>query len=155
MLEVGRIGRPHGLRGEVVVSLTSNRNERVAAGSVLTAPSGPLTVVSSRPHKGRFIVVFEGVTDREAAEALRGSVLSAEPLVDPDELWVHDLVGAIVIDQDGVERGTVIRVLENPASDLLELDTGSLVPARFVESVEPGREIRVDAPDGLFDLGES
>lgn len=155
MLEVGRIDRPHGVRGDVLVSLTSNRTERVAPGAVLTAPSGPLTVESSRPHKGRYIVVFEGVRSREAAEALQGSVLRAEPIEDPDELWVHDLVGATVVDQDGTARGAVVRVLDNPASDLLELDSGALVPVRFVVSLEPGLEIRVDVPDGLFDLDSS
>ncbi len=155
MLEVGRIDRPHGIRGDVLVSLTSNRVERVAPGAVLSTPSGQLTVKSSRPHKNRFIVVFEGVKSRERAEELQGSVLSAEPIDDPDELWVHELVGATVVDQDEIERGVVVRVLGNPASDLLELDSDSLVPVRFVVSVDPGVEIRVDVPDGLFDLDES
>ena len=155
MLEVGRIDRPHGLRGEVLVTLTTNRAERVAPGSVLITPSGPLTVVASRPHKARHIVLFEGVTDRTAAEALQGSPLSAEPIVDPDELWVHEMVGARVIDQDDIDRGEVVRVLENPASDLLELDTGALVPARFVAAVVAGERVVVDAPDGLFELDGS
>ena len=155
MLEVGRIDRPHGVRGEVLVSLTSNRVERVAPGAVLHTPTAALAVVSSRPHKNRHIVVFEGIGTREAAEGLQGSVLSAEPIDDPDELWVHEMVGATVIDQHDVERGVVVRLLENPASDLLELDRGSLVPVRFVESVDPGVEIRVDVPEGLFDLDDT
>ena len=67
-------------------------------------------------------------------------------------LWVHELVGAVVVDQSGVERGTVGRVVANPASDLLELDSGALVPVRFVTSLRPGVRVDVEVPDGLFDL---
>jgi len=156
MLEVGRVTRPHGVRGEVNVLLTSNRTERVAPGAVLTTPSGAgLEVISSRPHKNGFIVRFSGVDDREAAEDLRNTVLSAEPIDDPDELWVHQLVGSVVIDQHDVARGQVARVVENPASDLLELDSGALVPVQFIVSHIPGDTIRVDVPDGLFDLNEA
>ncbi len=154
MLEVGRITRPHGVGGEVNVVLVSNRTERVAPGSVLHTDDGPLTVRSSRPHKSGYIVRFEECTDRNRAETLRGTVLSAEPIEDPDELWVHELIGAIVVDEAGLERGTVARVIDNPASDLLELDSGALVPLRFVTEVEPGVRIDVDVPDGLFSLNE-
>ena len=155
MLEIGRITRPHGVRGELSVLLTSNRTERLDPGSVLETPNGPLEVRSSRPHKGGWLVWFVGVDHRDQAEALRNVVLSAEPIDDPDELWVHELIGATVIDQDGVAQGTVVRVLDNPASDLLELDSGSLVPARFIVSHVAGEEIRVDVPVGLFDLDEA
>ena len=64
---------------------------------------------------------------------------------------MHELIGSHVIDADGVDRGTIVEVLANPASDLLELDTGALVPLRFVTSNEPG-VIHVDVPDGLFAL---
>ena len=155
MLEIGRITRPHGVRGELSVLLTSNRTERLDPGSVLETANGPLEVRSSRRHKSGWLVVFDGVADREAAEALRGLVLSAEPIDDPDELWVHELIGATVFDQDGEARGRVTRVLDNPASDLLELDSGALVPVRFVESHIAGEEIRVDVPVGLFDLDQA
>ncbi|MCU1344607.1 MAG: rRNA processing protein RimM, partial [Acidimicrobiia bacterium] len=92
-LEVGRIGRPHGLRGEVMVDLVTDRHERVAPGSVLYAATAVLTVVSARPHSRRWIVVFEGYGSREAIEPLVGQVVSAEALDDPDALWVHDLIG--------------------------------------------------------------
>lgn len=154
MLEVGRITRPHGVRGDVSVVLTSNRDERVGAGSVLHSTHGPLTVRSSRPHKSGWIVAFEECAGREEAEALRGVVLSAPPIEDPDELWIHDLIGASVVDTDGVDRGTVVKVVANPASDLLELEGGALVPIRFVTAVEPGTRIDVDVPEGLFDLAE-
>jgi 16S rRNA processing protein RimM len=150
-LEIGRIDKPHGVRGEVVVSLVTNRVERLTPGTVLSSTRGPLTVLASRDHLGRFIVTFEGVPDRTAAEALRGTVLTAPPVDDADELWVHDLVGAVVIDQDGVERGRVEAVQANPASDLLVLEGGALVPVRFVTEVDPGVRIAVDVPAGLFD----
>jgi 16S rRNA processing protein RimM len=150
VLEVGRIDRPHGVRGEVAVSLVTNRLERLAPGSVLLTLDGELIVTSSRPHKGRHLVQFEGVHTREAAEALRGVVLSAEPISDPDEVWVHDLINSRVIDQRGVDRGIVVGVIENPASDLLELEDGSLVPVRFVTAAAKG-SLTIDAPEGLFD----
>lgn len=154
MLEVGRITRPHGVRGDVNVLLTSNRTERVAPGSVLHTADGVLTVMSSRPHKSGYIVTFAECRDRDAAEALRGTVLLGEPIEDPDELWVHELVGAMVVDGD-VERGRVVQVLDNPASDILELDSGALVPVQFVVSLVPGERIDVEVPDGLFTLDDA
>ncbi|HVE46793.1 MAG TPA: ribosome maturation factor RimM [Acidimicrobiales bacterium] len=151
MLEVGRVAKPHGLSGEVIVALVTNRPERVAPGSVLTTPSGELTVKSSSPHQGRWIVRFAGISGREAAEALRGVVLSAPALDDPDELWVHELVGTEVAGVDGRAHGKVVEVEANPASDLLVLESGGLVPLRFVvaHDREAGR-IVIDPPEGLL-----
>ena len=153
LLEVGRIEKPHGVRGDVIVRLTTNRAERVAPGTPLRTRDGTLTVVASRPHQDRFIVTFAGVVGREGADARRGCVLYAEPIDDPDELWVHELIGAEVFDAEGVARGRVTDVLANPASDLLVLVGGALVPVQFVTSVDPGRRIDVAVPDGLFELG--
>ncbi len=150
LLEVGRITKPHGTRGEVVVELVTDRTERVALGAVLSSPVGNLTVAQSTPHHGRWIVRFEGVGTRDEAEALRGVTLLAEPLADPGALWVHELIGAEVVDAGGTRRGTVVSVVANPASDLLELDTGELVPARFVTGHGDGA-VHVDTPPGLFD----
>jgi len=152
LLEVGRIGRAHGLAGEVTVKLVSNRPERLAPGSVLATDRGPLEVVSSRPHRDRFLVAFAGIAGRDQAAELTGLALRAEPLEDPDELWVHELIGARVFDRSGADRGAVAGVVANPASDLLELDDGSLVPVRFIISAASDR-IEVDAPDGLFEPG--
>jgi 16S rRNA processing protein RimM len=151
LLEIGRINKPHGVRGDVIVTLITDRLERVATGTELTTKRGPLTIAASRPHHGGFIVTFDGVNTREAAEALAGTVLSAEALDDPDALWVHDLIGSEVVDTAGVTHGKVIAVLENPAHDLLELDSGALVPVVFVQSCEDG-VTTIDPPDGLFDL---
>ncbi len=150
LLEVGSIGRPHGLRGDVVVHLVTNRLERVEPGAVLTTDRGDLRVASSRPQKGGFVVHFEGVDDRIAAERLNGVVLRAEPIDDPDALWVHDLVGAAVVDLTGQPLGVVTAVVANPASDLLELDGSALVPVRFVVSAADGVVV-VDPPVGLLD----
>ena len=152
MLEVGSITRPHGVRGEVLVSLTTNRVERLETGAVLASGDREFVVARSRSHNGGWIVDFEGVSDRNAAEAVRGTVLYAEPIDDPDELWVHELIGAVVIDQHEISRGTVVGVVGNPASDLLELESGALVPVRFVTDLLPAERITVDAPDGIFDL---
>lgn len=148
---MGRVVKPHGLRGEVVVELFTNRTERLAPGTVLESSHGPLEVVRSSPHHHRWIVAFAGVGDHAGAETLRGAVLAAEALDDPDELWVHQLVGAEVVDVAGVSRGEVVAVQANPASDLLVLAGGALVPLRFVVSSQPGRVV-VDPPAGLFDL---
>ncbi len=142
--------KPHGLRGEVVVELFTNRTERLAPGTVLDTAGGPLEVVRSSAHHHRWIVAFVGVGDHAGAEALRDVVLSAEALDDPDALWVHELVGAEVVDTAGVSHGPVVAVEANPASDLLVLEGGGLVPLRFVVSQEPGRVV-VDLPAGLLD----
>ncbi len=150
-LEVGRISKPHGLRGEVVVVLGTDRQERVAPGSVLHDGEQDLVVVASRPHQDRWIVTFEGIDSREEAEAVRGRSLFAEPLDDPSTLWVHELIGCRVRELDGTERGVVESVQANPASDLLVLDSGALVPLVFVHGRTAG-EVTIDPPDGLFDL---
>ena len=153
LLGVGRIVKPHGLRGDVIVSLSTNRDERVAPGSVLVADDGrTFEVVRSSPHRGRYIVTFAGVDGIEAAEALRDTPLLAPPLVDPDALWIHDLIGSMVEDTAGAELGRVTGVEANPASDLLVLDGGGLIPLRFVTTSEPGVRVVVDIPDGLLDL---
>lgn len=149
-LEVGRIVRAHGLRGEVVVELWSDRTERLAPGSVLSSPRGELRVVSAARHQERWLVRFEGVGDRAGAEALRGVVLSAERLEDPSVIWVDQLFGAEVVER-GVVRGRVVAVEANPASDLLVLDTGALVPLAFVRAVEANERVTVEAPEGLFE----
>jgi 16S rRNA processing protein RimM len=152
-LELGRVGRPHGVRGEVVVTMQTDRPERTTPGAVLHAGDRTLVVASARPHQGRWLVRFEGVTDRDAAEALRGAVLVGEPLDDPGEgrVWVHELVGVAVRDVHGNAFGHVKAVEVNPAHDLLVLDDGALVPIVFVVEQEPGVVI-IDPPDGLLDV---
>lgn len=152
LLSVGRIVKPHGLRGDVIVDLTTNRPERLAEGSVLRGRDGhPYLVRSSRRHGHRFIVAFEGVTTIGDAERCRDTELLAEPIPDPEAFWVHELVGSLVFDTSGRVLGTVTEVQANPASDLLVLDGGGLVPLRFVVDRTPGERVVVDVPDGLLD----
>jgi 16S rRNA processing protein RimM len=153
-LEVGRIAKPHGVRGDVLVVLTSDRTDRLDPGSVLQSSRGPLTVVRSSRHQERWIVQFEGITDRSQVEDWRGLVLQAEAgdvELDDGAFWVHELIGADVVLADGSAVGRVVEVESNPASDLLVLDSGALVPVVFVVAQEPGR-VTVDPPEGLFDL---
>lgn len=152
-LEVGRVGRPHGLTGEVAVTFSTNRAERHEVGAVLYADDRRLVVEAARPHQGRWLLRFTGVTDRDAAIGLRGVRLHAEPLDvedDPDEWWVHELIGAAVVDRAGRAHGRVAAVEANPAHDLLVLDDGTLVPVVFVVEHGDGRVV-VDPPAGLLD----
>lgn len=154
MLLVGRVDKPHGLRGEVVVTLSTNREERVAPGAVLVLDGDggrALTVLHSKPLAHRYLVAFDGVFDRNASEDISHRDLYAEPLDDADVLWVHQMIGKEVIDQDGTLRGTVTSVEANPASDLLVLDSGGLVPLTFVVRSDDAT-IHVDVPEGLFDV---
>lgn len=155
-LQVGRIDKAHGIRGDVVVTLVTNRLERVEPGSVLhTDDDRTFTVVESRPHQHRFLVLFEGYTTRNQAEELRGTDLWADAIDDPNELWVHELIGARVVDLDGEVLGTIEAVEPNPASDLLVLDNEGIIPLTFfVERLDDGT-IVVDPPEGLFDTEES
>ncbi|HKY16566.1 MAG TPA: hypothetical protein VJM33_16685 [Microthrixaceae bacterium] len=152
LLDVGRIVKPHGLQGEVVVVLTTDRTERVEPGSVLSTDRGPLTVVSSRGDGERWLVHFDQIFDRDSAETWRATTLRAEAIDDPDTMWVHELVGCRVISQDDVDRGVVEAVQANPASDLLVLGDGALVPLTFVTDGPTDGVVRVEVPDGLFDL---
>jgi 16S rRNA processing protein RimM len=161
-LEVGRVVRPHGLRGQVVVELSSNRAERVEAGARLRGPRGELEVLRASPQgeasargdaRGgrRWLMSFRGIESSEQAEALRGAVLVAAPLVDPEAFWVHELIGAEVVDTTGLSIGTVEAVEANPASDLLVLADGRLIPLRFVIHRHNGR-LTADLPPGLLEL---
>ena len=156
--EVGRIGRAHGVHGELYVSLITDRVERLAPGARLLAGSRWLTVVESREQQQqKWLVRFEDVDDRTAAEKLTNSTLLAEPLPDDrgdgdgDALWVHELIGSRVVDHQGIVRGMCVAVIDNPAHDILELDTGALIPVTFVVSCMAGTTT-IDPPDGLFDL---
>jgi 16S rRNA processing protein RimM len=168
LLTVGRIVRPHGVRGEVVVDVRTDEPEsRFAVGATLvTEGGGPpaLTIESVRPHQGRLLVVFDGVYDREVADQLRGVRLCVDSAdlpapSDPDEFHDHQLVGLRAVTPLGAELGEVVRVDHVPASDLLVLrrpdGASALVPfvKAIVPSVDlPGGRIVVDPPGGLFDL---
>jgi 16S rRNA processing protein RimM len=152
LLEVGHIRRAHGLRGDVFVQLIDDSDARVAPSAELFLGDRTLVVEASRTAaNGRRIVKFVGIDDRTTAERLANRVLHGRPLDDPDALWVHELIGRPVVEVDGTERGECVAVVANPAADLLELDSGALVPSNFVVSNTDG-VIVVDTPDGLFEL---
>jgi 16S rRNA processing protein RimM len=170
LVVVGRIGRPHGIRGEVTVEVrTDSPDVRFAPGSVLaTEPArlGPLTVAAVRWHSGRLLLLVEGLHDRNGAEALRGAVLSAEvddadAPEDPEEFFDHQLRGLAVVTVTGAPIGTVDDVIHLPSQDLLSVRRGDgrevLVP--FVAEIVPeidvdaGRVV-VDLPPGLLELDD-
>lgn len=119
---------------------------------MLYAGDRPLVVDAARPHHGRWLVRFRDVDDRDGAEALRGALLTGEPLGPLPEgaYWAHELVGAEMRDTDGRSLGTIVAVEANPASDLLILDAGALVPVAFMVSAGDGVVV-VDPPDGLLE----
>ncbi|MGN9777853.1 ribosome maturation factor RimM [Micromonospora sp. H33] len=179
MLIVGRIGKPHGIRGEVTVEVRTDEPEaRFAPGMVLrtmpgaNAPTEPgayrvpeeLTVEAARWHQGRLLVAFEGVLERDVAEALRGTLVGVDssdvtPPEDPEEFHDHQLVGLAVVTPAGERLGEVARIDHAPASDLLVLrrpgGPDALIP--FVKAIVPevdlaGGRVVVDPPGGLLDL---
>jgi 16S rRNA processing protein RimM len=166
-LVVGRIAKAHGITGEVSVDVrTDDPDHRYAPGASLdTEPSdkGPLTVVAARWHSGRLLVRFDGVLDRNAAEALRGTLLVADSQTsrrsDADDFWDHDLIGLDAVLGDGTIVGTVTDVLHPPGPSVLVLSrvdaSEALVP--FVYEIVPTVDIRggrlvLDPPEGLLEL---
>jgi 16S rRNA processing protein RimM len=96
-------------------------------------------------------VTFDRIDSREEAERWRGVVLSAPRIDDTSVIWIDQLYGAEVVDAAGVRRGVVVDVEANPASDLMVLDSGALVPLTFVVAVEANRRVEIDPPEGLFE----
>jgi 16S rRNA processing protein RimM len=163
---VGRIGRPHGIKGEVSVEVRTDDPEgRLAPGtSVRTDPetAGPLTIEAGRVHSGRLLLHFAGHDDRSAAERLRGVLLvsdvdPAERPEDPEEFYDHQLVGLTVRTLGGQPVGELAEVLHLPGQDVLAVRTpdGREVLVPFVAEIVPtvdldGRVIEVDPPPGLL-----
>ena len=168
-LVVGRIGRPHGVRGEVSVDVrTDDPDQRYAPGTVLTGdPSRrALTVVSSRWHHGRLLVLFEGSVGREGAEALRGELLVVDSATagstEPGEYWDHQLVGLGVVRRDGSRVGEIIEVIHLPGSEVLAVrrENGGEALIPFVEAIVPivdleAGHVVIDPPDGLLEINDA
>lgn len=167
---VGRIGRPHGIRGDVVVGVRTDEPElRFARGSRLdTDPAdlGPLTVAGIKWHSGELLVRFEGIGDRDAAAELRGTWLTVDsatiaPPDDPDEFRDADLVGLSVRTVDGRQVGTVDDVLHSGQDVLVIKSTGGqevMVPfvKPLVPDVDiPGGVLTIDPPEGLLNLEDA
>ncbi|MGB8941353.1 MAG: ribosome maturation factor RimM [Streptomyces sp.] len=166
-LVVARIGRAHGIKGEVTVEVRTDEPElRLGPGAVLAtdpASTGPLTIETGRVHSGRLLLRFEGVRDRTGAEALRNTLLIAE--IDPEELpededeyYDHQLMDLDIVTKEGVEVGRITEISHLPSQDLfiVERPDGSEVMIPFVESIvteidlEEQRAI-IDPPPGLID----
>ena len=157
LLEVGKVGRPHGVRGDVFIDLTTDRTERASVGTRLWIRDAWYTVAQTNRANQRWRVHLEGVDGREVAQRLTGARVFAEPIDDPDVFWVHQLIGATVVDSSGADRGRCVSVVDNPAADLLELESGALVPANFITAVDSDADpvvVTIDPPDGLFELYE-
>ena len=150
LLEIGHLRRAHGVRGQINVELSTDRVERVTPGARWFARDGWLTVAAATRHQGRWLVTFDEVADRAVAQRYTNTPAYAEPLDDPEELWVHELVGAEVFEVDGTPRGRCVAVVDNPAADLLELASGALVPVVFVVEQGDGHLV-IDPPAGLFE----
>jgi 16S rRNA processing protein RimM len=168
-LVVGRISRPHGVRGELTVEVrTDDPDLRLAAGAVLMtepAAAGPLTIARARWHSGRLLLSFDGVTDRDQADELRGVLLVVDSsdlkeIADPDEFRDHELIGLAVIGPDGEHVGEVTDVLHY-GQDLLVIAgsgkrSGTEIMVPFVAELVPevnlaaGRLV-IDPPAGLLD----
>jgi 16S rRNA processing protein RimM len=168
LVVVGRVGRPQGIKGEVTVEVrTDDPDARFAPGSTLLSDEGPLTVAQSRDHSGKLVVLFEGVADRNGAEALRGRVLQVDartlpPLEDEDEYYDSQLVGLVVEQRDGTVLGSVVDVLHLPHGDVLAVDrdAGSELLVPFVRAMVPtvdvaGGRVVVELPEGLLELSDA
>jgi 16S rRNA processing protein RimM len=171
---VARIGKPHGLRGEVTVRLHTDEPERrLAPGSVLATEADPgtgvpreLTVRSARVHRGIWLLGFAEVPDRTGAEGLRGTRLvidAGDAAVaapeDEDTFAEEDLVGLAAHDTTGERIGAVVGLELGAAQDrlLVRLDDGRQGAVPFVAALVPevdlaGGRVVLDAPAGLFDL---
>ncbi|WP_327178232.1 ribosome maturation factor RimM [Streptomyces sp. NBC_01335] len=170
-LVVARIGRAHGIKGEVTVEVRTDEPElRLGPGAVLAtdpAGTGPLTIETGRVHSGRLLLRFAGVHDRTGAEALRNTLLIAE--VDPDELpedpeefYDHQLMDLDVVLADGTEIGRITEITHLPSQDLfiVERPDGSEVMIPFVEEIvteidlEEQRAV-ITPPPGLLNESEA
>ena len=149
-LNVGRIGKAHGILGEATIEVrTDEAEDRFALGAVLETEShGNLTVASARVHNGILLLSFEGIEDRNAIEMLRNELLYADvdidaPGVDEDDYHVLQLIGCKAFLVDGDEFGEVSEVLNLPGQDVLVIRSGStetLIP--FVRQLVPIVDIK-------------
>ncbi|MGY4389276.1 ribosome maturation factor RimM [Streptomyces sp. TE12347] len=166
-LVVARIGRAHGIKGEVTVEVRTDEPElRLSPGAVLRtepATAGPLTIETGRVHSGRLLLRFAGVKDRTGAEALRNILLIAE--VDPaelpeepDEYYDHQLMDLDVVLEDGTEIGRITEISHLPSQDLfiVERPDGTEVMIPFVEEIVAEIDLEeqrcvITPPPGLID----
>ncbi|GGJ73373.1 ribosome maturation factor RimM [Streptomyces camponoticapitis] len=166
-LVVARVGRAHGIKGEVTVEVRTDEPElRLGPGAVLAtepASAGPLTIETGRVHSGRLLLRFAGVSDRTGAEALRNTLLIAEVdpqdmPEDPDEYYDHQLMDLDVVLADGTGIGRITEITHLPSQDLfiVERPDGTEVMIPFVEEIVTEIDLEeqkavIDPPPGLID----
>lgn len=160
-VRVARIGKPFGVAGEVTVQIFTDEPERrLAPGSMLTSDTGELSVENSRQHGKTWLLQFSGVTDRNAAESLRGTELYAEVSADEqpsgdDEWFDRDLIGLPCRDTAGQSLGEVEAVEHPPAHDVLVVRTAAGHQARvpFVSAIVVAVDdegVLLNPPGGLL-----
>lgn len=166
---VGRVGRAHGLRGDVTIEVRTDEPElRFTPGAQLRADDGTSwTVTAARWHSGRLLVRFDRCPDRTAAEAVRGTLLSApvseaDRPDDPDEFYVRALIGLAARTVAGVVVGTVTEVLALPAQDVAVVtrEDGNECLVPFVKEIVVGVDLDegiflIDPPAGLLELADA
>lgn len=174
---IGRIGRPHGVGGEVVVKIRTDEPERrFVEGATIVAERErdgtrrSLVLESMRPQNDDLLVCFAGIDDRTAAEDIGGSLLMADvPIADrpddEDEFYDHQLIGLSAFDSDGAHLGEVREVLHLPLQDALSVvDAGGrellfpfvaeiVTDVRVTDANGPGR-VTITPPEGLLDIDE-
>lgn len=157
---VGRVGKPHGVRGEVLLHPGSADMSVFEPGRSFDTELGLFTVARTRRHHGAFIILFEGVTSREEAETLRGLAFrtSADAVrLDAEEWWPSDLVSCQAVTTDGMVLGEIVDVVSGTAQDrlLIRTPSGVDVEVPFVKDLVPGvdpgaRRVVINPPEGLF-----
>ncbi len=165
-LQIGKVIKSHGIKGEVVVDVTTDDPEiRYAIGEVLNGRQAgkehTLTIAAARAHQGRLLIKFKEIADRTTADSLRGTRFFAVPLEREEEdegFYDHELEGLRII-HGGTDIGVVTGVMHGPAGEILEveLDTGKEVLIPFVHAIVPEVDLEegtatITPPEGLFDL---
>ena len=170
-LTVGRVAKAHGIGGEVIVEIrTDDPGARFAPGNILHGKASrgggerDFVVESAREHGGRLLLRLAGVTDRDSADALRGTLFVVDsddlpPIDEPDTYYDHQLEGLHVRTVAGQDVGVLAEVLHTAAGELLAVRRGDggevLVPfvGAIVTSVSlDDRSVEIDPPEGLLDL---
>lgn len=172
-LVVGRVAKAHGITGEIIVDVrTDDPGARFVRGNTLRGrgsrggPERDYAIESVREHGGRLLVRLAGITDRDAADALRGTLFLVDsgdlpPITEPDEFYDHQLEGLRVKTVGGAEVGIVAEVLHTAGGELLSVktDEGREILVPFVTAIVPrvtlaDGVVEIDPPDGLLDLDD-
>ena len=162
LVRIGRVIKPHGIRGELVVAAEGHTLAELAVGAVVVVAGETYSIAGLRPHQGRLLLLLDGCSDRTAAETLRGARVGVAdaglPALADDEWYADDLVGWTLLERQGIRLGVVTAVLPGPVHDYLQIGTDQpqLVPMvrEWLVDVDPARRtISMDMPAGLLESG--